>query len=103
MSVLKLEIHQDAAKNFNQKVEGLLSEFTRRPRPTHHRPEGPLDPDVHVAANFSPENIIGDIQIQPIDFFGTETAKVFEQGAELVGLFDESYKKLVRIAEAMQK
>lgn len=100
---MKLELHPEAAKNFNQKAEELLPELTARSRTVHHRPAGPLDPDVHVAANFTHENIIGDVQVQHVDYFGNEVAKTFEHGGELIGLFDESYKKLVRIAEGMQK
>jgi hypothetical protein len=100
---LKLEIHPEAARNFDKKTEELLSEMEARPRPVHRGPDGPLDPDIHVAAHIPPEGIIGGIKIHLTDGFGNEVAKTYERGTDLVGLFGEGYKKLIRIAEGMQK
>lgn len=100
---MKLEIHPEAARNFDKKVEELLSEMEVRPRPVHRGTDGPLDPDVHIAAHIPPEDIIGGIKIQLTDRFGNEVAKTYERGTDLVGVFDEGYKNLIRIAEGMQK
>lgn len=100
---MRLELHPEAARNFNAKAEGLLAELASAPRRVHRGHQGPLDPDIHVVAHLEPEDIIGDIKFGHVDDFGNEVAKTFEAGAELIGLFGESYKNLVRIAEAMHK
>ncbi|MCA1636394.1 MAG: hypothetical protein LC802_22560 [Acidobacteria bacterium] len=100
---MKLELHTEAAKNFNSKAEGLLAELTSVPLTPHQGHQGPLDPDVHVAAHFNPQNIIGDVKVKYIDYSGNEVAKSFELGAARVGLFGDGYKNLVRIAEGMHK
>jgi hypothetical protein len=100
---MKLNLHPEAAKNFNEKAEGLLLAIEKRPRPRQRRPEGPLEPDIHIAANILPEDIIGDVHTTLTDAFGNEIAKTFESDSELIGLFDDNHKKLIRIAEGMQK
>ncbi len=100
---MKLDLHPQAANNFNVKAEGLLAELVSVPRPARRGHQGPLDPDVHVAASFGPENIIGDIETRHIDYSGNEVAKSFEEGGRLVGLSGDGYKNLVRIAEGIHK
>jgi hypothetical protein len=100
---LKLEIHPEAAKNFDKKAVELLSEVEARPRPGGRRRAGPLDPDIHVAAHVPAEVIIGDIEIQLTDRLGNDVAKTYRRGGDLVGLYGEGYKRLVRIAEQVQK
>lgn len=80
-----------------------MSSIEHRPRPVHKGPEGPLDPDIHISANIPPEGIIGDIQITLTDGYGNEIAKTFETKSDLIGLFGDNYKKLIRLAEGMQK
>lgn len=67
---MKLELHPEAAKNFNLKAEGLLAELTSIPRVKRQGHQGPLDPDIHVVANFKPEDIIGDVKVTHIDYYG---------------------------------
>jgi hypothetical protein len=98
-----LSFHKEAAKNFDRIAQELLLELTARSQPSQVRSGGALDPDIHIAARIGPEDIIGEVKIGHVDSFGRENAKSFQKNSELVGLFDESYKKLVRLAEAMQK
>lgn len=100
---MELELHPQAATNFNLKAEVLLAELTSVPLPSRQGHHGPLDPDVHVAAHFNSKNIIGDVEVRHIDYSGNELAKSFELGVARVGLFGDSYKNLVRIAEGMHK
>ncbi len=100
---MKLKIHPEAAKNFDKKAEELLPDIEVRPRPTGRKRDRPLDPDIHIAAHVKPGDIIGGIEIQLTDRFGNDVAKTYERGSDLVGLFGEGYKKLIRIAEGIQK
>jgi hypothetical protein len=100
---LKLEIHPEAARNFDKKAEELLTEIEARPLSGRRRQGGASSPDVHIAASIQPKDTIGDIEIQLTDRYGNDVAKTYQRGGDLVGLFGEGYKKLVRIAEGVQK
>lgn len=100
---MNLTLHPDAARNFNLKAEELFLELERRPAEPRRGANEPLDPDIHVEAYVKPEDIIGEIRFGHVDAFGNENAKSFKDGNEVVGLFGESYKKLVRLAEGMHR
>lgn len=100
---MALELHADAQKNFNEKAEALLLELATHQNPFSEAPKGPLNPDIHVAAEFTDEDIIDVIEIGMVDMSGNESGKLFRHEDRYIGLFDEKYKNLVRLAESMQK
>jgi hypothetical protein len=99
---LKLTIHSEAAKNCNQKAKDLLQRLQRAPE-RFSRKRGTSNPDIHSTFTFTPENIVGEIVFGWSDFTGNTVAKAFEQGNEYVGLFEDDYLQLVRLAEGIHK
>ena len=99
---MKLTIHPEAAKNCNTKAEDLVRRLQRAPE-RFSRDRGPSNPDIHSIHTFTPENIIGEMGFGWSDFMGNTIATAFEQGNELVGLFEDDFAQLIRIAEAMHK
>jgi hypothetical protein len=98
---LKLEIHPEASRNYDQKAEDLVTRLSTAPE--HLKVEsGPPNPNIHTVHKFTPENIIGEIGYGWTDFTGNVTAKAFGQGGQMIGLFGENYLDLVRVAERMQ-
>jgi len=99
---VKLSIHPAAADNCNTKVQVLLHRI--EPEPDRYRVErGPGNPNIHSTFTFTPENIVGEIVFGWSDFVGKTVGKAFEDGNRLIGLFDDDYGQLVRIAEALHK
>lgn len=102
---MKLQLNQDAAKNFDGKADELLKELTPHPNPPLRRASPLVEPEIHVSSTFTEENIIGNIQENwfVTDRNGNEVGKFFEYKGGFVGLFNENYKNLVRLSERMQR
>lgn len=99
---MNLTIHPEAAKNCKKKAEDLLQQLQRAPE-RFSRERGPSNPDIHSTFTFTPENTIGEMIFGWSDFMGNTVAKAFQQGNEYVGLFEDDYIKLIRVAEAIHK
>jgi len=92
-------MHPEAAQNYNSKAEALVKRL--RPVPDHFkRKGGPPNPNIHTVHTFTSEDIVG---YGWTDFTGNVVARAFSEGELTVGLFDDDYMELVRLAEAMQK
>lgn len=102
---MNLKLHSDAAKNFDKKANDLLVELTPHPQPPRRKTRTPVEPEIHVSATFTEEDIIGKIQESwfVTDRNGDEVGKFFEHKDGFLGLFGEGYKNLVRLSEEMQK
>src|ERR1043165_4156825 len=102
---MSLKLHSDAIKNFDKKADALLENLIPHPSPPRRTYKAPVEPEIHVSATFSDENIIGEIQTSwfVTDRNGDEVGKFFEHEANFIGLFGEGYKNLVRLSEGMQK
>ncbi|HEV7737828.1 MAG TPA: hypothetical protein VGO47_10720 [Chlamydiales bacterium] len=99
---MKLEIHLEASRNYNQTAEELVASLQAVPRPLNQKP-GPPDPNIHSVQTFRPEDIIGEIGFGWTDFTGNVVAKAFEEKGEMYGLFGEDWLKLTRLAEGLQR
>lgn len=100
---MKIEVVPEAAKAFNEQAEILLTEFVTAPKkPNNPRNEQPSGPDIYVPITISNKDIIGEIQLAHVDFFGVEIGKSFADGGVQFGLFDEGYKTLVTLADKFQ-
>jgi hypothetical protein len=98
---LKLEIHSQASKNYNRKAEGLVKLL--QPIPDNYRHKGGRpNPNIHTVHQFTPENI-GEMEFGWRDFTGKVVAKAFDDGGQMLGLFDGDHADLVRLTEGMQK
>jgi hypothetical protein len=99
---LNLTIHPEAAKNCNKKAEDLLQRLQSAPE-RFSRKRGPSNPNIHSTHTFTSKNIIGEMGFGWSDFRGNTVAKAFQQGNELVGLFEDDHIQLIRVAEAIHK
>ncbi len=101
---MKPELHPEAAKNFDEKAEGLLPLLA--PEPHEGPSEPPTDmfrPGGHISATFT-EKDYGEFKITgKSDRLGRTTARYFETGGGRVGLEDERYEPLARLSESIQK
>jgi hypothetical protein len=98
---MKLELNNEAAKNFNEKAEKLLTEIVLQPPPKEQ--SGPIDPNLHISAHIPEKEFTAGIKLGHMDYLGREDAKFWEEAGALIGLFDENFRNLVRIAEGMQR
>lgn len=88
--------------NFNKKAEKLVLEITEYQESASRIPAGPLDPDTHVSATLTDQDISDVIEVSPLDRLNNEIGKIFNHDKKIVGLQGEGYKNLVRLAEGMQ-
>lgn len=101
---MKLIIHPQASENYNSKIEELVTKLTlEHPLIEKMNEPVPSNPDVHTSFHFDETNIIGEIKFGWTDDSGRYSARAFNNGEKIVGLFDNDYKNLIRIAEAFQK
>ncbi|MDX6445398.1 MAG: hypothetical protein QOH71_2472 [Blastocatellia bacterium] len=101
---MTLQLHVEAAKNFNRKAEELFQKIVFDPHTrTKSSPAGGFQPDIvrheipaaDVIALTRNGYVAGPLQ--------KEVAKTFPFKDSVLGLFAEDYKGLVRLAESMQK
>lgn len=98
---MNLELHPDAAANFNEKADSLLLELAPvSPRP---RCAVPFPPDPFVAAHITDADILGEVRLGLVDNAGVEVGKHFVHGGTLVGLEGEAFKRLITLADALQR
>jgi hypothetical protein len=94
-----LELHPEATKNFDARADGLLTKLTPDPYAQRSKREGRFMPDIFIREVEFP--VVNKGYSHPLH--GREIAKTFQDGEEVMGLFDEGYKDLVRLAEKIQK
>ena len=99
---MKLEIHPKAWESFNQKIEELKPQLRFKYEKQMIKKVS-NNPNVHVSGHFDETNIIGEIKLYSRDLSGNIAARMFAIRGKQLGLFDEDYKNLNRIAENLQK
>ncbi|MDD2542285.1 MAG: HEPN domain-containing protein [Desulfuromonadaceae bacterium] len=100
---MTINLHPDASKNFNNKANALLLELTSVPKTQHNMAESTSKPDIFISAHLSEKDVIGEIESSQVDGFGNEVSKYFDAGDLLIGLKEDGYLKLKRLAEDMQR
>lgn len=101
---MELTIHPQASENYNSKIEELITKLTSEHSLIEKMNETvPPNPDIHTSFHFDETNIIGEMKFGWTDDAGKVSARAFNNGERVVGLFDNDYKNLIRIAEAFQK
>jgi len=95
---LKLTLHPDAEENYNEKAESLFRDLVPDPYANRPRPQN-IEPGIF--AEELPQRAIIDLQLADsyMDKYGKEVGKYFNDGSGNVGLFDDGYRNLVRLAE----
>lgn len=95
---MKINLHPNAAKNFDEKATALLSKLILDPYINQPRPQN-LSSGMFIQE-------LKDAEITSTGYYNEfegDTAKTFSDGRNVWGLFDESYKELVRLAENLQR
>lgn len=100
---MKLELHPDAVKNFNEKAEALLLELNTEHKLQKKSFSTTFKPDIFVAKHLTQKDIIGEMRVGMVDVFGNEVGKFFDAGNMLMGLKEDSFLKLKRLSEDMQR
>jgi hypothetical protein len=97
---LKLTLHPDAEKNYNQKAQSLIRDLV--PDPYANRPH-PQNIEPGIFAEEVPQGAIIDLKTDSyMDGYGKEIGKYFNDGRRNIGLFEDGYRNLVLLAESMQ-
>lgn len=99
---MKLELHPNAAQNFNDKAEALLLELTVKPK-IQASSSQTFKPDIFIAHHLTEKDIIGEIRVGMVNGLGNEVGKFFNAGNVLMGLKEDDFLKLKRLAEDMQR
>lgn len=99
---MKLEIHPKAVENFNQKIADLKTQLRFRTNPKVNR-QVKINPNVHISGHFDETNIIGEIKFGSTDSEGNTSARMFHVRKKEIGLYNNDFKELLRIAENIQK
>lgn len=96
-----MELHESAKTNFDARAEEIASLIKIVPPPERNAPS--TDDDIPVSASLTAEEIIGEIKETASDYKGKVVARFFTDKGVRFGLVDESHKKLVLLAEAIQR
>jgi hypothetical protein len=96
-----LEIHPDAAVNFENRANSLLLEIAPATPPP--RTESSFRPERFIAAHITAADIIGEIRMGLVDSTGAEVAKHFVHQGRMIGFEGESFRKLRELSESMQR
>ena len=96
-----LEVHPDAAANFDEKANSLLLELGPVPPRTPATP--PFRSDPFVAAHITDADILGEVRLGLVDGVGAEVGKHFIDGGRIIGLEGEAFKRLIKISEGLQR
>jgi hypothetical protein len=97
-----INIHPDARNNFNEKANLLISSVKTIHLPNSHN-KNLFDPDIHVKHHFTDKDIIGEIRMGAVDFWGNQVAFYFEDGNKQVGIEGENYTSVRKLSESIFK
>lgn len=97
---MTLNIHPNAASNFNERASGLIKlieEF-----PIEKQRNDSFQSDLHVAASITENDITGDIEVATSDYRGNTIQRFFHFNDKRFGLGESNYSDLRKIAELIQ-
>lgn len=97
---MRLELHAEAAKRFDAQAEELVAKLVPDPH-AGRRSGGGFTPGIVMHDQPDVAEVVSTGYVSPLG--GNEIAKTFRDGDLDLGLFDEGYKDLVRLAEKIQK
>jgi len=96
----KIEIHEDAFKNFNYKINCLSALFELR---IEHKIESKFKPQIYDLKEIDGKQIVEDIIKRSINEGGSEVSRSFLTVKGSVGLFDLNYIEFEKICAGIQK
>jgi len=95
----KLQLHPEAAKNFDEKANNLLLELGPRALKTSNKQ---VKPERFISHHLTPRDIAGEIRSGLTDNEGNRIAIFFGHDGKLIGLSGKSYQRLVTLSGAIQ-
>lgn len=97
---MNLELHPDAASNFNTRADSLVSRLASWPG---DRKADTFRPPVHISADLTENDLAGEITVSTVDALGKRVGRYFEDGPSTVGFAGDDYKELTKLIEAVQR
>lgn len=95
----KIQFHSEAIKDFNERANNLLLLFT----PRIPAPRKSSFPDTGIISQNISDKVINHLVEGEIDYSGRDISIFFKLGEKEIGLFNENFISLVKLAEDMQK
>ncbi len=99
---MKLELHPDAARNFNEIAHGLCLRLAPIPQDYGQTSETPFVPDISTM-EINGKDIEGEVELGMVDYVGKEVAKFFRHGDRFIGLHEENFEGLLVLSQRMQR
>lgn len=96
---MKLSLHSEAEKYFNDKVSELVDKIRKYDNPKSDQND--FKPQMN-ATLIKSEDIIGNIDLNLTDVYGNLTAKIFLMDNERYGLFGNAFKDFYKLTEKIQ-
>jgi hypothetical protein len=96
-----LDLHPDAARNFDERAKGLLPLVSVLP--VVGQREGDFRPDFFVRAHLTEKEIIGPVQVGFVDYRGREAGRTFDHNGRTFGLLGKGFKDLEALAIRVQQ
>lgn len=100
---MKFEIHPDAVAAFNTKAWELVDAVRVRPSSPKPQRGGCYKPGVHVGFHLTAEHLRGPIHFFQSDEYGNRINRFTEEQGTVVGLDEQAYPQLIRLAVSIQK
>lgn len=97
-----MELHSDAKAIFDKKGSELLDKVGKKINVQHSVADSFL-PDIHICEHVSEKDIIGDIISGTVNQDGVTVTKWFVHDGQQVGLNEEHYQFLRKLAEDIQR
>lgn len=97
---MNLNIHPNAASNFNGKASGLIDLVEEVL--IEKQKKSSFNSDLHVAASITDKDIIGEIEVATSDYRGNTIQQFFHFNGKRFGLSESNYSELREIAERIQ-
>jgi len=99
---MKFEWHPDAAAVFTAKATELVDAVRARPSSPEADRVG-YKPDVHVGFHLTEQDLRGPMEVFESDRYGKRVGRFIDQDGTFIGLDENSYPKLGKLAESIQK
>jgi hypothetical protein len=99
---MDFDLHLDAVNSFNEKGEILFKNLVIRPA-SQNQKKSTFNPKIYIAADIVENDLISDIKKSSFDREGNEVGLVYLHKGKEIGLLNEGYENLIKLAQNMQK
>lgn len=99
---MKFELHPDAVAAFTAKATELVDAVRTRASSPEADHVG-YKPDVHVGFHLTEQDLRGPMEVFESDRYGRRVSRFIAQDGTFIGLDENSYPKLGKLAESIHK